>query len=228
MSLSRPTAFESSRRTIGSIAGAALLAALVLGSTTGSASAAQLRWPAQPPSGAPQAPAQGGCESAPTSNPFARFGDDADYSEVPGGSFESGTQDWSLTNASVASGGESYEVVGGSHSLAIQPSGVAVSPAICVSTANPTFRLFARRTSGSWGVLNVLLRWTDAHGATHDTTVVSLQSGTSWTPSAILPLASTLPLWQSGETLTAHLVFKPEAYGGAWAVDDVFVDPRMS
>ncbi len=89
------------------------------------------------------------------------------------------------------------------------------------------FRFFARRTSGSWGVLNVVLRWTDSTGTSHDTSVASLQSGTSWTPSSPLQLATTLPLWQAGETLSAKLVFKPEQYGGSWAIDDVYIDPRM-
>ncbi|MGO9319723.1 MAG: hypothetical protein ACLQBY_02810 [Solirubrobacteraceae bacterium] len=168
------------------------------------------------------------CASSPVSTPFEQFGDNAEYSLVPGGSFESGAPGWSLTNSTVVSGNESYEVEGGTQSLAIQPNGVAVSPAVCVSTADPTFRFFARQTSGSWGVLNVILRWTDASGATHNTTVASLQTGASWTPTPILELASALPLWQPGSTLNVELVFQPERYGGAWAIDDVYIDPRMS
>lgn len=208
---SRPTAHSLTRRV--GLALASLSAAFAL--TGASALAAQ-------------SPSSTGCSSTPTSNPFAQFGDGAAYSPLPGGSFESGATGWSLNGAAVAAGNESYDVAGGWQSLAIQPSGVAVSPAFCVSTADPTFRFFARRTSGSWGVLNVSLRWTDSTGATHETTVGSLQSGTSWTPTPILALASTLPLWQASETLSAKLVFKPEQYGGAWAIDDVYVDPRMS
>jgi hypothetical protein len=169
--------------------------------------------------------ANAACPVGPTSHPFTKFGDGAAYSMLPGGSFESGAPGWALSSAAVVAGNESFEVAGGSRSLAIQPRGVAVSPALCVSTAYPSFRFFARRTSGSWGVLNVVLRWTDASGNTHNTTVAAIQSGTSWTISPILKLASTLPLWQSGETLSARLVFQPEPYGGAWAIDDVFVDP---
>jgi hypothetical protein len=116
---------------------------------------------------------------------------------------------------------------GGSHSLAIQPNGQALSPAFCVSIAHPTLRFFARQTSGSWAVLNVILRWTDSAGKSHDTTVGLLQSGTAWKPSPVLALASTLPLWQAGETLSVQLVLKPEQYGGAWAIDDAYIDPRM-
>ncbi len=168
------------------------------------------------------------CASSPTSTPFAQFGDRAVYSLVPGGSFESGAPGWLLTNSMILGGNESYEVEGGTQSLAIQPNGVAVSPAICVTTADPSFRFFARRTSGSWGVLNVTLRWTDASGATHNTTVASLLSGSSWTPTPVLALAAALPLWQPGSVLSVKLVFSPEQYGGAWAIDDVYIDPRMS
>jgi hypothetical protein len=173
----------------------------------------------------PAAANAAGCPSKPTSQVFKQFGDTAEYSLVQGGSFESGAPGWSLTNSTVVGGNESYNVAGGSHSLAIQPTGEAVSPAFCVSIANPSFRFFARQTSGSWGVLNTILRWTDSSGTTHDTTVAALQTGTSWTLSPVLKLASTLPLWQAGSTLSVRLVFKPEQYGGAWAIDDVYIDP---
>jgi hypothetical protein len=176
--------------------------------------------------GAVPAVASAACASSATSTPFTKFGDSAAYSLLAGGSFESGTPGWSLTNSNVVSGNESYNVAGGSHSLAIQPTGVAVSPSFCVSTAQPSFRFFLRQTSGSWAVLNVILRWSEASGATHETTVGSLQTGTSWQASPVLKLATTLPLWQSGSTLNARLVFKPEPYGGAWAIDDVYIDPH--
>ncbi len=75
-------------------------------------------------------------------------------------------------------------------------------------------------------MLNVILRWTDSSGVSHDTTVAALQTGTSWTPSPVLQLATTLPLTTSTSTISARLVFKPEQYGGAWAIDDVYVDPH--
>jgi hypothetical protein len=171
------------------------------------------------------AAANAACPSARTSNVFTKFGDTAAYSLLQGGSFESGAPGWSFTNAAVVAGNESYNVAGGSHSLAIQPNGVAVSPTFCVSTENPSFRFFARQTSGSWAVLNVILRWTDSSGTTHDTTVAALQTGTSWAVTPVLKLATTLPLWQPGSTLSTRLVFKPEPYGGAWTIDDVYIDP---
>jgi hypothetical protein len=173
----------------------------------------------------PAVSAASSCSSSPTTQAFSRFGDTAAYSLLAGGSFESGAPGWSLTGSSVASGNESYNLASGSHSLAIQPTGVAVSPSFCVSIANPSFRFALDRTSGSWGVLNVILRWREASGTSHDTTVAALQPGTSWTVSPVLQLATTLPLWQSGSTLNVQLVFKPEPYGGAFAIDDVYIDP---
>jgi hypothetical protein len=165
------------------------------------------------------------CQSSSTSNPFAKFGDTAAYAPLAGGSFESGAPGWSLSGSTVVSGNESYNVAGGSHSLQIQPTGVAVSPTFCVNIAQPSFRFFLRQTSGSWAVLNVVLRWTDSSGTSHDTTVGSLQTGTSWQASPVLQLGTTLPLTTSASTISAKLVFKPEPYGGAWAIDDVYVDP---
>ncbi len=173
--------------------------------------------------GAVPAIAGAACPSSPTSYPFKQLGDDAAYSLLAGGSFESGAPGWSLSNARVVSGSDP---TGGSHSLAIEPTGAAVSPTFCVGVANPSFRFYARQTSGSWGVLNVILRWTEASGTTHDTTVAALQTGTSWTVSPILQLATTLPLWEAKSTLSVKLVFKPEQYGGAWAIDHVYIDPH--
>jgi hypothetical protein len=209
MSLSRPTAHPFAAKL-------ALLASLAIGLLAVFAA----------PASAASGPGSGGCSNGHISHPFAQFGDDAAYELLPGGSFEQGSS-WSLTNSRVVYGNESYDVAGGSHSLAIQPSGQAVSPAFCVDVARPTLRFFARQTSGGWAVLNVSLRWTDSRGATHETTIGSLQSGTAWKPSPVLALGQALPLWQEDETLSVRLVLKPEAYGGAWAVDDVFADPRM-
>ncbi|MGA2928879.1 MAG: hypothetical protein ABSG43_23385 [Solirubrobacteraceae bacterium] len=166
------------------------------------------------------------CTSGPQSTPFAQFGDEALYSPIPGGSFESGAAGWSLTNAEVASGNESYEVAGGSHSLAIQPEGVAVSPVFCVTPADPTVRFFARQTSGNSASLNVSLRWTDATGASHRAALGSVDGTSSWQPTPILRLATAVPVWPPSQSVAVQLAFKPKQSGGAWAIDDVYMDPQ--
>jgi hypothetical protein len=170
------------------------------------------------------------CPSSPASNVFAKFSDNASYVLVQGGNFESAAAGWSLTNAAVVE--ETGSPSGDRHALAIQPGGVAVSPAFCVSSEYPTFRFLVHQISGG-GALNVTLRWTDAFGWSHDTLVSSLQAATSWSLSPVLRLASELPLWMPGSTLNVRLVFEP-AQGsifelrrsGAWAVDGVYVDPH--
>jgi hypothetical protein len=173
------------------------------------------------------AAAQAACAPTPTTKAFQAFGDSNDYSLVPNGGFEQGASGWSLSGAYVTGGNEPWSVrsAGDSRSLAISPGGVAVSPVVCVDRTRPTFRFFAHRTSGSWGVLNVRVRWQDASGRTNETTVSSLGGGLDWNVTSSLNLASLLPLWNDDQDISVQFVFNPEAYGGAWAIDDVYVDP---
>jgi hypothetical protein len=111
-------------------------------------------------------------------------------------------------------------------SLAIPAGAVATSPALCVGEQHPTLRLFARRAGGTSGALNVKLNWKDASGRTNTTTVASLNgSDAAWHVTDPLALATALPLWNPGQTLQVQLVFDAEDNGGAWAIDDVYVDP---
>jgi hypothetical protein len=170
----------------------------------------------------------GACTPSTTGSPvFRSFGDSASYVLVQSGAFEGSTSGWSLTGAGMTAGNESFHVHGASDSssLSISPTGVAVSPPICVGIVTPSFRFVARRTSGSWAQMNVNLLWTDAAGASHTTTAGSVNGTTEWAPSPVLNLGSTLPLWQAGDTLTVRLQFLPAQYGGRWNIDDVYIDP---
>jgi hypothetical protein len=172
------------------------------------------------------AAAQAACPSAAVAKPFKAFGDTADYSLLSNGAFESGTGGWSLSGASVVSGNESFKVRAATDakSLAIAATGRVVSPTFCVSTAHPSFRFFAKRTSGSWGVLNVILRW-KANGATNDTVVGAVTTGPAWTPTQSFSLSPILGLWNADQVGTAQIILDPEDYGGGWAIDDVYIDP---
>ena len=175
----------------------------------------------------PAAAQAGACPSTPVAKPFKAFGDNANYSLVSNGGFESGAGGWTLSRAGVVAGNESYfaRAATDTRSLAIASTGRAVSPAFCVSTEHPTFRFFAKRTSGTWGVLNVAVRWSMDGGPTQQTTVGAVTSGTAWSPTQSFGLAQVLGLWNDTQTATAQIVLDPEDYGGAWAVDDVYVDP---
>jgi hypothetical protein len=175
------------------------------------------------------AAANAACQSTPTTKAFQAFGDPNDYSLVPNGGFEFGAGGWSLLRAGVTSGNEPWSVRGAndSRSLAIDAGGTAVSPTVCIDLSRPTYRFFARRTSGSWGVLNLRVRWQDSSGRTNDTTIAALDSssGTSWRVSPAYNIASLLGLWNADQDASVQLVFDPENYGGSWAIDDVYVDP---
>jgi hypothetical protein len=177
--------------------------------------------------GIPAAAQASSCKPAPTTKAFAAFGDSADYSLAPDGAFEAGSGQWSLTSSWLQSGNESYKVraASDSKSLAIKATGKAVSPEFCVGIEHPTFRFFARRTSGTWGVLNVKVRWTD-NGVTNETVVGSVSgSDMSWQPTRAFSLAPVLGIWNNDQAYQVQLVFEPEDYGGNWAIDDVYVDP---
>jgi hypothetical protein len=182
--------------------------------------------------GAAPAAASTGCPQTATTLAFAKFGDSAAYTLVPGGLFESGAPGWSLSRAEVI--GETPEEEGprhgdvgrlsrseetSSYSLAIFPGGYAVSPPFCVDAEYPTFRFLSRVLHGSDGSLDVSLRWTDGRG-THETSDATLEGHSDWTLSPVLELASKLP---AGVTPSARLVFQPTH--GAWAISNVYVDP---
>jgi hypothetical protein len=173
------------------------------------------------------AAAQAACPTAATVKPFTAFGDNANYSLLSNGAFEYGTGGWTLSDASVAADNESFKVRAStdSKSLAIGANGVAVSPAFCVSTDHPSFRFFAKRTGGNWGVLTVSLRWSTDGGATNQTVVGTVTSGTSWSPTQSFNLSQILGIWNANQVGTAQIVFDPENAGGSWAIDDVYIDP---
>jgi hypothetical protein len=173
------------------------------------------------------AAAQAACPTTQTTKAFQAFGDSANYSLAPSGAFEAGSTGWALGGASVIAGSESYKVHGSadSRSMEVTATGTAVSPVICVDVTRPSFRFFAKRTSGTWGNLAARLRWKDSSGNTNETTVGTVGSGTSWTATAPMSLSSVLPLWNANQTLSVQLVFDPEDFGGNWAIDDVYVDP---
>jgi hypothetical protein len=168
--------------------------------------------------------ASAACASRIESNPFALFGDGSSYTLAPDGSFESPTVGWSLNGARVVSGNETFNAVRGSHSLAIDAGGNAISPAICIGYEYPTFRFFAHRLSGSTGSLEASLRWISILGVSVNTSAGSTQGTTAWAPSPVMKLGNSLPLWLPGSTLDVQIVFHASG-PGSWAIDDVYVDP---
>ncbi len=164
--------------------------------------------------------------TTPGTRAFAPFGDTSSYVLAPGGSFEAGTSGWTLSDAAVVSGNETYHLNSAkdTHSLQIQPGGSAISAPICVSSSQPTFRFMAAQSSGSWDEMNVYVLWTNSAGKAQTTGAGSVQPTSSWSPSPVFDLGEMLPT-EGGQTYSVRLQFVPAAGGGAVSIDDLFVDP---
>ncbi len=168
------------------------------------------------------------CTSPAAEQPFTQWHDNASYILAPQGSFETGAGDWSLSNAAVDAGNESYNVSGaGSHSLKIKAGGYALTRTICVGLDRPTLRFFARSSGGllSLSTMAVSVRFETSLGLVAELPVgVVLPSG-SWRPSLPMPiLANLLPLIP-GQMTPVQFRFTPVG-GASWWIDDVYVDPR--
>jgi hypothetical protein len=172
----------------------------------------------------------GTCGSQPESQPFAQWGDNNNYTPMPGGSFEPGTPAWQLSNgAAVVWGNESFNVAGGSHSLRLPTGSSATSPAACTGVDHPSARLFVRNTGSSSSRLNVWATYPPVLGLLPDRVYLGQLSGSSsWQPSSPVVMGllnNTIGSVNLGET-TVSLTFAPADSSGSWSIDDVELDPR--
>jgi hypothetical protein len=183
---------------------------------------------------APAAAHAAACPKGTTSHPFAGAGDNASYALVPGSAFEGGAPGWLLNEAEVAedtTGADPSNEAGQaedqkhSHYLQVKSHGEAVSPAFCVSSEYPTYRLYYKKDKGGANAeLHIALRWTDGSGR-HEVAGDSLQGEKHvWTLSPVLDLASRLPVATPGSSVSAQLVFTGSGKS-SWAIGEVYVDP---
>jgi hypothetical protein len=183
------------------------------------------------------APASAGILTAPESNcgdetltqPFAQFGDRANYKLVTNGSFETGTAGWTLRGgAKVVSGNEPWKVGGSNHakSLVLPAGSTAISPVSCVGLAEPTLRLFVKKNRAPLlgiSTLAVSVYVKTSLGLTVPVPVGVVLANGQWkaTPSMLI-VANLLPLLPGDRTPVAFQ-FTPVL--GDWQIDDVYVDP---
>jgi hypothetical protein len=160
---------------------------------------------------------------------FAALGDTANYFALTGGTFEGDVASWSLTGASVVPGNEPFQTdgLGGSHALSIAPGGVAVSPPVTINSTTPTWRFFADAADASAAgtQLTVYAQWTNATNGHTFKLPIAHRSGSahaSWAATPALLLGKYLP---AGVNVDVKFVFQAGANGGAWTIDDVFIDP---
>jgi hypothetical protein len=164
------------------------------------------------------------CDPGPTGKPFLPWLDVFDYAEVPGGSFESGLTEWTVSpGARVQAGNEPWRVGGAGDSQSLYlPAGASVtSPSFCGGLGYPTVRMFSR-TSGLPILtrLRVEVLYTDSRSLLRSFGLLPVTPLGSWQPSLPLLTLSGLPLL-TGSRLAVRLT----AVGAAVSVDDVYVDP---
>lgn len=174
-----------------------------------------------------QAAVPGGCPAVPTSNPFAPWGDNADYELAPGGDFEDGGASWSLTGGAASQEGNETFMVGGPDdrlSLRLPPSSTATSARMCVGVAHPWFRFFVKRRGGSSLSRLAVDVVVDVDGRERSLQVGAVSGSGVWAPSARVPTVVNLlaPLADGA----IDVAFRFRARGDAvWSIDDLYVDP---
>jgi hypothetical protein len=159
-----------------------------------------------------------------TVQPFMQFGDKDSYFAFPNNGFESGTTGWKLSNASVGSGNEPWNVNGaGGSSLAIAPGGSASSPKVCAALNAPHWRLFAHSNGANGSLTAQVIFYGLLGNVTGILNFTSFNASgyTSWEPTSFIPSTLALPLL----TWSAQLRLTSTATSGTWQVDDVYVDP---
>jgi hypothetical protein len=163
------------------------------------------------------------CAGQTTVQPFTPWGDNASYTMLPNGSFES-MDGWSHSGgATQVSGNEPYHVndPADSYSLSLPTGASAVSPSICFTLFHPDLRFFAVNTGSAKSTLQVEAI-TNILGLRVTTPVATLASGSSWQPTPILPFLTNLLA-----PISAGLQFRftAQGNGGAWQIDDAYLDP---
>jgi hypothetical protein len=172
------------------------------------------------------------CGDETLTQPFAQFGDNANYKAVRNGSFENGTGGWTLTGrAKVVSGNEPWKVGGSNHgkSLVLPAGSTAISPVSCVGLAEPTMRFFAKKNRAP--LLGISTLAVSVYVKTSLGLVVPVPVGVvlgngQWKPTPpLLIVANLLPLLPGDRTPVA---FQFTPLLGDWQIDDVYVDPYRS
>jgi hypothetical protein len=165
------------------------------------------------------------CPDLPTSQPFALWGDAANYSLAPGGNFE-GSLTWARTGAPTLVAPSNPFVLSGPglRSVRLRGQDSITSPTVCVSDIHPYMRFVARaQDTTSRLVLEVL--WTD-DGVNKVDVLEEHQADEYqvWKPSKLVPLGTKLPTGSKGAH-EVRLRLKLKDGAGSWLVDDVFIDP---
>jgi hypothetical protein len=166
------------------------------------------------------------CGQETLEKPFLRWVDPAQYFLAPDGSFSRGAAGWQRSNAEVVAENQPYTSHGAvPGALELENGGSATSPAVCVGIAHPTVRFFARNTGSLLGSLRVEVLFEGAGGAVNSLTIGLVAGTGGWSPTLPMPVVANLLALLPGERTAVAFRFTAQGLGGAWRIDDVYVDP---
>jgi hypothetical protein len=169
-----------------------------------------------------------GCPAAELTNPFAPWGDGADYQLAPGGDVEAGGTNWSLTGgAGAVEGNETFNVTNPADHLSLRLPGTssATTARMCIGVESPSYRLFVKRSGGSSSSRLVAeVVYDDAGGNEVVVPSGTVFAGEAWAPSPSLPTVVNVLAPAQGNAIDVSLRFSVVG-GGVWSIDDVYVDP---
>ena len=161
---------------------------------------------------------------------FEPWGDGATYVLAPQGDL-SETDGWTLDkHADVDSSADPFS--GAARSLRFGKGAEAATPAMCVNLDHPTIRFFVRDAGGNGkSHLKVDVLYEDFGGSVKHMTVARVRAGSTWRPSAIVPMYVNMLALASPSGVTAVAFrFKAEGLqkGETVSISSLFVDPFRS
>ena len=190
------------------------------------AKAAEMRSKGEVPKTGPLSASSASCANQVPTQPFLPWNDAADYTPVPGGTFESSVPGWSLENLARLVTTGSKDPGGGTRSLSIPKGSKVTTPPVCITELHPTIRFFAQAKGSTSTRLLVEVLYEDLGGSVNTMPIAYLKPSTTWQPTIIVPIHVNLRA-AVAQSKTAAVAFRLTAEDGegTWLVDGLYVDP---
>lgn len=168
-------------------------------------------------------PSAGSCEKS-ISQPFARWGDRANYVIMPGGTFEPGGAAWSLSKGvRIVRGNEPFYVhgTGESYALELPPGSSALTPPNCFAFGDWKLRFFVAGSGGKMQV-NIVVR-SLLLGTLSILDGGTVRAGSTWQPSPEVRLTVTnLTGLLAVDAISVRFT---STGSSAVRIDDAYLDP---
>lgn len=149
---------------------------------------------------------------------------------IPGGTFEDGGTDWSLSGATIVPDNETFHVNGpdDAQSLSLTGDAQAASPDTCVDLGEHSIRMFVKSSGDSDSTLHIRASVEDPFTGLVLSTRYDISSGagtSDWSPTDQI----VIPNFLGGLLDTGRLSLAFTTSGTAtWNIDDVYLDPFKS